>query len=157
MSKAVYWQTGESLDYRNTSDRLIEAGTIIPMETRIGVAACTARLLRLRQLAAGGAQHLIFPQEQQGAVFHHRRSVEILKDIGRLSVRPQDPKTGTAEIPMGAYVYFDGAGITDTKEAGAGADTEASGMAESEAPVKAGYAAAAAAADARVIKVKLLG
>lgn len=125
MSKAVYWQTGESLDYRNTSDQLIEAGTIIPMETRIGVAACS--------IAPG----------EMGAV-----AVEGVFEF---------PKTGTAEIPMGAYVYFDGAGITDTKEAGAGADTEASGMAESEAPVKAGYAAAAASADARVIKVKLLG
>lgn len=38
MSKAVYWQRGESLDYKNNGDAVIEANTIIDLSTRIGVA-----------------------------------------------------------------------------------------------------------------------
>ena len=51
------------------------------------------------------------------------------------------PKTGTEEVKMGALVYFDGTGITNT--------------AEKNTP--AGYAAAAAAAADTEILVKLLG
>lgn len=38
MSKAAYWQRGESLDYVNNTTTVIEANTIIPIEGRIGVA-----------------------------------------------------------------------------------------------------------------------
>ena len=38
MSKAAYWQRGESLDYINSGDAVIEANTIIDLNTRIGVA-----------------------------------------------------------------------------------------------------------------------
>lgn len=38
MSKATYWQRGESLDYVNKGTTVIEANTIISLGTRIGVA-----------------------------------------------------------------------------------------------------------------------
>lgn len=38
MSKATYWQRGESLDYVNSGNTVIEANTIIDLGTRIGVA-----------------------------------------------------------------------------------------------------------------------
>ena len=38
MSKAVYWQRGESLDYVNSGTSVIEANTIIPIAGRVGVA-----------------------------------------------------------------------------------------------------------------------
>lgn len=38
MSKAAYWQRGESLDYLNETSAVIEANTIIPMVGRIGIA-----------------------------------------------------------------------------------------------------------------------
>ena len=38
MSKAAYWQRGESLDYVNNGTAVIEANTIISFGTRIGVA-----------------------------------------------------------------------------------------------------------------------
>lgn len=41
MSKAVYWQRGESLDYFNNTDTAIEANTIIDLGTRIAVAGTT--------------------------------------------------------------------------------------------------------------------
>lgn len=108
MSKAAYWQRGESLDYVNNTDAVIEANTIISLGTRIGVAGTD-----------------INPREK-GSV-HVTGVYEI-------------NKTGTGEIAMGAAVYFDGTGIT----------TDTSGT-------PAGYAAAAAEADATVILVKLLG
>ena len=37
MSKATYWQRGESLDYVNSGDTVIEANTIVALGTRIGV------------------------------------------------------------------------------------------------------------------------
>lgn len=50
---------------------------------------------------------------------------------------------------MGAYVYFDGTGITDAEAGGEAED--ASGY------IRAGYAAEAVAANADTVKVKLLG
>lgn len=41
MSKATYLQRGESLDYLNSTKKAIEAGTIIPLVSRIGVAGTT--------------------------------------------------------------------------------------------------------------------
>lgn len=38
MSKAAYWQRGESLDYTNATTQIIEANTIIPIGERIGIA-----------------------------------------------------------------------------------------------------------------------
>jgi predicted RecA/RadA family phage recombinase len=37
MAKATYWQRGESLDYVNSGDAVIDAGTIVVLGTRIGV------------------------------------------------------------------------------------------------------------------------
>lgn len=108
MSKAAYWQRGESLDYTNNGTAVIEANTIITLGTRIGVAGTD-----------------IIPGEK-GSV-HVTGVYEI-------------QKTGTEAIDMGAAVYFDGTGITN--------DTSGT---------PAGYAAAAAEADATVILVKLLG
>lgn len=41
MSKAVYWQRGETLDYVNKTDNAIEANTIIVLAERIGIAGTT--------------------------------------------------------------------------------------------------------------------
>lgn len=38
MSKAIYWQRGEDLDYKNTTSNVIEAGSIVSLKTRIAVA-----------------------------------------------------------------------------------------------------------------------
>ena len=37
MAKAAYWQRGESLDYKNSTNAVIEANTIIDLGTRVGV------------------------------------------------------------------------------------------------------------------------
>lgn len=37
MAKATFWQRGESLDYKNITDAVIEENTIIAIGTRIGI------------------------------------------------------------------------------------------------------------------------
>ncbi len=38
MSKAAYWQRGETLDYKNTGSSTIEANTVVELTGRVGVA-----------------------------------------------------------------------------------------------------------------------
>ena len=38
MSKASYWQRGESIDYKNTTETKIEANTVVKLAERIGIA-----------------------------------------------------------------------------------------------------------------------
>ena len=38
MSKASYWQRGESLDYKNSGVAAIEANTVVELPGRIGIA-----------------------------------------------------------------------------------------------------------------------
>ena len=108
MSKATYWQRGDTLDYKNDTDTKIEANTIISFGSHIGVAGTD-----------------IFPGE-----------------LGSLHVTGifEMPKTDTTVIEMGTDIYFDGAGITATK---------------GDSTIPAGYAAQAAAAEDRIILVKL--
>ena len=40
MAKASYWQRGEALDYTNTGNTVIEAGTILAIGDKIGIAGC---------------------------------------------------------------------------------------------------------------------
>lgn len=65
-------------------------------------------------------------------------------EVGSLHVTGvfEMPKTATGAVEMGADVYYDGTGITDT---------------EGDSAVLAGYAAQAAAASDTVILVKLAG
>lgn len=109
MSKAAYWQRGESLDYKNETTAVIEANTIIALNGRIGVAGTAI------EPGETGSLHVTGVYEIE--------------------------KTGTAAIEMGAPVYFDGTGITDTADGN----------------TLAGYAAQAAAAADTVILVKLQG
>lgn len=40
MAKATYWQRGEALDYTNTGNTVIEAGTVLEIGDKIGIAGC---------------------------------------------------------------------------------------------------------------------
>lgn len=37
MGKAIYWQRGEALDYKNDTDEVIKENIVIPIKTRIGI------------------------------------------------------------------------------------------------------------------------
>lgn len=41
MSKAAYWQRGESLDYANSGSTAIEANTVVALTGRIGITGTT--------------------------------------------------------------------------------------------------------------------
>lgn len=43
MTKAVYWQRGESIDYRNDTEGVIEANQVVVLGRRIGVAGTEIR------------------------------------------------------------------------------------------------------------------
>ena len=109
MAKATYVQAGKKLDYPNGTGKTINAGDVITLKTRVGVAASD-----------------ILPGDV---------GVVCMEGAFRM------PKTGNSAIEMGATVYFDGTGITNT--------------ASSNTP--AGYAAAAAAAADTEILVNLMG
>ncbi len=108
----TYVQRGESLDYKNEGSALIEAGDVVVIDQRIGIA---------------GAD---IPVGEVGAI----------EVCGVFTM----PKTASTAIAMGAPVYFDGTGIA--------AAAPSSGV-----TAAVGYAAAAAAADATEIAVKLVG
>ncbi|MBQ7655622.1 MAG: DUF2190 family protein [Clostridia bacterium] len=55
MSKAAFWQKGESLDYRNSTNAKIEANTIVAYGDRIGVIGCDILPGELGSLFVGGA------------------------------------------------------------------------------------------------------
>lgn len=109
MSKATYWQRGETLDYINRTNAVIEANTVITLSERIGIAGTS-----------------INPGEK-GSV-HVTGTYEF-------------EKIGEAAIKQGQSVYWDGEGITDTKD--------------SNTP--AGYAAQDAETSDKTILVKLQG
>lgn len=109
MAKATYWQRGETLDYTNSGNTVIEANTIIALSGRIGVAGTSINP------GAKGSLHVTGVYEMA--------------------------KTGTEAINMGAAVYWDGTGITNT----------ATGN------TLAGYAAQDVAASDTTILVKLQG
>lgn len=108
MSKAAYWQRGETLDYTNTGATVIPANTVVALEERIGIAGT--------DIAPGA-----------------------LGDLHVAGVYEFD-KTGTAEIKMGASVYFDGNGITDVKSGNtpAGFAAQAAGASDKKVLVKIG-------------------
>lgn len=66
MSKAAYWQRGETLDYMNTTDTKIEANTIIPFGSHIGVAGTDILPGELGSLVVTGVFEI--PKTATGAI-----------------------------------------------------------------------------------------
>lgn len=58
MAKANYWQRGETLDYLNSTNETIEAGTIITLGTRIGVAGTTIHPREMGDLHVAGVYRI---------------------------------------------------------------------------------------------------
>lgn len=66
MAKASYWQRGESLDYLNSTNAVIEANTIIVIGERIGVAGTAINPNELGSLHVEGVFE--FPKTVNSAV-----------------------------------------------------------------------------------------
>lgn len=63
MSKATYWQRGESLDYKNTGSATISANTIVELSERIGIAGTDIKVGAIGDLHMCG----VFEIEKTGA------------------------------------------------------------------------------------------
>lgn len=58
MSKAKYIQRGDTLDYKNTTTKTIEAGTIIPLVSLIGVAGTNIAAGQIGSVHVTGAYEI---------------------------------------------------------------------------------------------------
>lgn len=66
MSKAEFWQRGETLDYRNETDEAIEANTVVSFGSHIGVAGTDIMPGELGSLHVTGVFEM--PKTAAGAV-----------------------------------------------------------------------------------------
>lgn len=66
MSKATYWQRGETLDYMNATDAKIEANTIIPFGGHIGIAGTDILPGELGSIHVTGVFEM--PKAAEGAI-----------------------------------------------------------------------------------------
>lgn len=112
VSKAAYWQRGETIDFRNGTNVPIEENTVVVIGKRLGITGMRIEPGEMGDLHVTGVFE--FPK-----------------------------KTGE-EVNLGSDVYFDPAEGHMTA-------TEAAGN------TKAGFAAAAAGADAATVLVKING
>lgn len=125
--KAVYVQKGDNLDYRNTGNALIEAGSVVVLGSRIGIAGTDILPGELGSLVMDGVYKL---PKAAGEVIAAGTDVFYTEE-------------GITAAPGGAGA-----------DAGTGEDDAQAGDTFSTA---AGYAVVDAAADAAYVKVKLPG
>ena len=64
--KASYWQRGESLDYKNTTDTVVEANSVIDFTTRIGIAGTDIKPGEIGSVHMTGVYY--FPKTATGDV-----------------------------------------------------------------------------------------
>lgn len=121
MSKATYWQRGETIDYQNDTTAAIEAGTIIALGSRIGVAAADIPAGELGEVNVDGVYKM---PKAKNAVIAMGAAVEY------------DPSAGTVDVPSAVATQSD-----DDEEEPAAPPKVAAGYA----------VAAAAAADTEVL------
>lgn len=94
MAKAVYWQKGEALDHKNSTQVVIEAGTLIPLGPRVGVAG--------NRINPGetGSVHMVgvFSVEKGSQVFQTGQLVYLASNAVT-----GDEKTGETVNPLIGY------------------------------------------------------
>lgn len=66
MSKATYWQRGETLDYKNNTDQVIEANAVLTFGSRIGVAGTTINPGKMGSVHVTGVYD--FPKTDSAAI-----------------------------------------------------------------------------------------
>lgn len=131
MSKAAYWQRGESLDYVNAGDTMIEAGSVVALAERVGIAGDNIAPGKTGSLHVSGVYR--FDKTSKNAI---QMGTEVYFDGTGITEAPAAGGTGAEE---------------ETEESGTAEDAKGDGA------VKAGYAAEEAAAESTTILVKLLG
>lgn len=94
MSKAVYWQRGESLDYVNETNTVIEENTIIPIKGRIGVAGTSINPGEKGSLYVTGVYEIAktgtLEIEMGAAVYFDGTGITDVSDNGKDDVSKED-------------------------------------------------------------------
>ena len=62
MSKASYWQRGETLDYKNTGSSTIEANTVVELTGRVGIAGGDLHVCGVFEFDKTGTNEIAFGQ-----------------------------------------------------------------------------------------------
>lgn len=104
MVKAYYWQKGETLDFKNNTQNVIDAGLLIPVGLKVGV---TGNKMNPGDM---GTLHMVgvFFVEKTTQVFNAGELV-YLEENGITG----NPKTGEADNPQVGYVVVE-ASASDT-------------------------------------------
>ena len=94
MSKAAYWQKGDKLDYKNTGTNKIEAGTIVSLNTRVGVAGTDIEPNETGSVVVEGV--FVMPKATDAAI--------ALGDAVYMDNTGNMTKTATGNTPVGYAV-----------------------------------------------------
>ena len=100
MSKAVYWQRGETLDYTNTTEEKIEAGTVLSFGGHIGVAGMDILPRETGSVDVTGVFEM--QKTAEGAI---SMGTDVYFDGTGITTAATDGKTtGPAAYPLAGYV-----------------------------------------------------
>lgn len=139
VSTAAYWQRGETLDYTNTTDALIEHGTILTLGDRIGIAGCDIPPGATGTVNVDGVYRM--PKAADTAI-EMGQAVEWSPDAGTIA-----PPSEVATLSEEGEGQGQGQG-----QGGSESEDETDDPAP---PVAAGFAAEPADADAAFVLVKI--
>lgn len=98
MSKAEYWQRGETLDYRNDTDEKVEANTVIPFGSHIGVAGTDILPSELGSIHVTGVFEM--PKTDAAAI---GMGTEVYFDGKGITSAKDDGKTTPTAYPLAGY------------------------------------------------------
>ncbi len=98
MGKAAYWQRGEALDYRNATDTKIEANTVIPFGSHIGIAGTDILPGELGSLHVTGVFEM--PKTVAGAI---EMGTEVYFDGEGITDAGDDGEESSTAYPLAGY------------------------------------------------------
>lgn len=98
MSKATFWQRGETLDYKNATETKIEANTIISFGGHIGVAGTDILPGEVGSLHVTGVFEM--PKTETGAI---EMGDVVYFDGTGITTAANDGKTNPTAYPVAGY------------------------------------------------------
>lgn len=93
--KAKYWQNGVSLDYKNTTEKVIEANTVVVIGSRIGVIGETIAPGELGALVTEG----VFEMSKEGTAEIAMGTTLYYSEAGITTTEASNPVAGYAAAP----------------------------------------------------------
>lgn len=98
MSKAAYWQRGDTLDYKNATDTKIEANTVISFGGHIGVAGMNILPGELGSLHVTGVFEM--PKTETEAI---EMGTEVYFDGAGITSAKDNGETTPTAYPLAGY------------------------------------------------------